>query len=48
MTIQFWRLKIIMMVLWRFRINTPEYYEKITRCDTRKGREYEYVFFTIV
>ena len=23
-----------MIIIWRFRINTPEYYGKIIRCDT--------------
>ena len=29
-------IKIVMIVIWRFRINTPKGYGKITRCDTRK------------
>ena len=36
-----------MIFLWRFRIDRSEYYEKITRCDTGKGGEYEYVFLQL-
>ena len=36
-----------MIVIWRFRINTPEYNGNITRCDTGKGEEYEYEFLEL-
>ena len=38
-----------MIVIWRFRINTPEYYGKITCicCDAGKSGEYRYVFLEL-
>ena len=38
----------VMIVIWRFRINTPEYYGKITCCNTGKGGEYECVFTIMI
>ena len=40
-------IEIIMIVIWRFRINTCKYYRKVTRCDTGKCEEYGYVFLQL-
>ena len=39
--------KIEMIVIWRFRSNTPQYYGKITRRDRGKGGKYGYVFLQL-
>ena len=44
-----WALTLIeTFILWSFRLNTPEYYGKITRCDSRKDGESGEGVFIIV